>query len=93
VDQTTLADRDMLGVEALHVERIKLDPGVHTPAASVLAGEHFLYVIDGSGQARVGPHAFRLEPESILWLEPGDSYSLEAGADTLEVLLCHSPAP
>jgi quercetin dioxygenase-like cupin family protein len=92
IDRTTLADRDILGVEALHVERIKLDPGVHTRAASVQAGEHFLYVIDGVGQAHVGPHAFSLQPESILWLEPGDSYSLEAGEDSLEVLLCHAPA-
>lgn len=92
IDRTTLANPKMLGAEALHVERIKLDPGAHTPAASVQAGEHFLYVIDGVGQARVGPHSFLLQPESILWLEPGDSYSLEAGADSLEVLLCHAPA-
>lgn len=92
VDRTTLADRDMLGAEALHVERIKLDPGVRSPVISAEAGEHFLYVIRGAGQARVGAHAFPLEPESILWLEAGDTFSLEAGPGALEVLFCSAPA-
>lgn len=88
---TTLTDRAMLGADALHIERIALDPGAHTPPAQAPDAEHFLYVIRGAGSAHVGSKSFPLEPESILWLEAGDTCSLEAGADGLEVLSCRAP--
>ena len=90
--RATLADPAMLGSDALQVERLTLDASAKTPSSAAPDGEHFLYVIRGAGTARVGPQSFALEPESMLWLEAGDEYSIEAGAGTLEVLLCHAPA-
>ncbi len=87
-----LANRARLGSSALHVDRVTLDAGVQAPPGPATDAERFLYVIGGKGVARVGVELFPLEPESILWLEPGDSYSLEAGAETLDVLVCRAPA-
>jgi quercetin dioxygenase-like cupin family protein len=92
VAETTLADRALLGSDALHVEQITLDPGVRTQPARVSDGEYFVYVVSGAGQAHVGTELLPLEPETILWLEPGDTYTLEAGAHALVVLLCRAPA-
>jgi len=92
VAQTTLADAARLGTDALQVERLALDPGAHTLPRQASGAEHFLYVIRGTGQARVGSESFPLEPESVLWLEPGDTYIFEGGAETLEGLLCRAPA-
>lgn len=94
VTRVTLANRALLGAGALRIERVSLDAGAYTLPAqtSRQRAEHFLYVIRGTGLARVGAESFPLETESILWLEPGDVYSLEAGADALEVLLCRAPA-
>ena len=92
VAQTTHANRALLGSDALHVEQITLDPGVRTQPAQASDGEHFVYVMRGAGQAHVGTESFPLEPESILWLEPGDTYTFEAGANALTVLLCRAPA-
>ena len=85
---TTLADAAMLGSDALQVERLTLDASAKTPSTAAPDGEHFLYVIRGTGTARVGSESFTLEPESMLWLEAGDEYSIEAGAEGLEVLRC-----
>ena len=88
---TTLADAAMLGSDALQVERLTLDASAKTPSTTA-DGEHFLYVIRGAGTARVGPQSFALEPESMFWLEAGDEYSIAAGAEGIEVLLCRAPA-
>jgi mannose-6-phosphate isomerase-like protein (cupin superfamily) len=48
--------------------------------------------VRGAGLAYVGSKPFPLEPESMLWLEPGDTFSIEAGLDKLEVLVCQAPA-
>ncbi len=72
--------------------RITLDPGARTQPAHASNAEHFVYIIRGAGQARVGSQLYPLEPESILWLEPGDTYAFEAGAGALEMLLCRAPA-
>ncbi len=85
---TTLADPAMLGSDALQVEHVTLDASAKTPAIAAPDGEHFLYVIRGTGTARVGAGMFPLEAESMLWLEAGDEYSIEAGAEGLEVLRC-----
>ncbi len=90
--RATLADRAMLGSDALQVERLTLDASAKTPSTAAPDGEHFLYVIRGGGTARVGSQSFTLEPESMLWLEAGDEYSIESGAEGLEVLLCRAPA-
>ncbi len=89
---TMLADNAMLGTNALQVERVALEAGGSTPLISSMNAERFIYVIRGSGQAHVGKETYPLAPESILWIELGDSYSLEAGDKSLEVLICRAPA-
>ena len=89
---TTLANAAMLGADALQVEHVTLETGKKTEPASAVEAERFLYVIQGTGQAHIGDEMFPLAPESMLWIEAGDMYSLEAGAEQLEVLICRAPA-
>lgn len=88
----TLANQAMLGTDALQVERILLQPGAESASYPPSDGERFVYVIRGKGQAYVGQQAFPLGAESVLWLEKGDTFYLEAGSDELEILLCQAPA-
>ena len=88
----TLANAAMLGADALGVERVTLEAGKKSEPASAVEAERFLYVIQGSGQAQVGSVSFPLAPESMLWIESGDTFTLEAGADGVEVLVCRAPA-
>jgi redox-sensitive bicupin YhaK (pirin superfamily) len=88
----TLANPAMLGTDALQVERIELQAATKTSLYGAADAERFIYVIRGKGQAHVGNQMFPLAEESLLWLEKEDSFSLEAGADGLEVLLCQAPA-
>ncbi len=53
--------------------------------------EQLLYVIRGSGVALVNSEQLPLEPESVLWLEPGDRYRIEAGEHGLEILQSYAP--
>ena len=92
VNVATLANQAMLGTNALQVARILLQPGVESASYRPGDAERFVYVIRGKGQAYVGEQAFPLNAESVLWLEKGDIFFLEAGLDGLEVLLCHAPA-
>jgi len=89
---TTLANSAMLGGDALQVERVTLDAGKSSEPAGAVDAERFLYVIQGSGQALVGSETFPLAPESMLWIESGDTFTLEAGSEELEVLICKAPA-
>jgi len=89
---TTLANPAMLGTDALQVERVALDAGKSSKPVSAVEAERFLYIIQGSGQAQVGSETFPLAPESMLWIESGDTFTLEAGADGLEVLISQAPA-
>ena len=89
---TTLANPAMLGADALGVERLSLEAGKKSEPASAVEAERFLYVIQGSGQARVGNETFPLSTESMLWLESGETFTLEAGADGLEILVSQAPA-
>ena len=89
---TTLANPAMLGSDALQVERVSLEAGKKSEPISAAQAERFLYVIQGSGQVQVGSETFPLAPESMLWIESGDTFALEAGADGLEVLISQAPA-
>jgi mannose-6-phosphate isomerase-like protein (cupin superfamily) len=82
----------MLGVAALQVERVTVEAGKKSEPASAIDTERFLYVIRGTGQAQVGSETFPLAPESMLWIESGDTFILDAGAEQLEVLVCRAPA-
>jgi mannose-6-phosphate isomerase-like protein (cupin superfamily) len=88
---TILANAAILGVDALQVERVRLESGQRTEPASAVDAERFLYVIRGTGQAHIGGETFPLAPESILWIEPGETFTLEAGKEQLEVLACRAP--
>jgi quercetin dioxygenase-like cupin family protein len=88
----TLANQAMLGTDALQVEKILLPPGSESASYPPSNGERFVYVIRGRGQAYVNERAFPLSTESVLWLETEDTFYLEAGSDSLEVLLCQAPA-
>ena len=88
----TLANQAMLGTNALHVEKILLQPGAASASYLPKDGERFLYVIRGTGQAYAGQQAFPLSAESVLWLEEGDTFYLVAGSDGLDVLFCQAPA-
>jgi quercetin dioxygenase-like cupin family protein len=87
-----LANPAMLGSNALQVERIELEPGVRSTVFEAADAERFIYVIRGKGMAQAGGETHPLEPESILWLEKQDSFSLQAEADGLVALLCRAPA-
>ena len=89
---TTLANAAMLGADALQEERAALDAGKSSEPATAVDVERFLYVIQGSGRAQVGSESFPLATESMLWIESGDTFALEAGVDGLEVLVCRAPA-
>jgi mannose-6-phosphate isomerase-like protein (cupin superfamily) len=88
----TLANTAMLGADALDVKRIVLEAGKKSEPASAVEAERFLYVIQGSGRAQVGIETFPLTPESMLWIESGDTFTLEAGGEGLEVLVSQAPA-
>ena len=89
---TTLANPAMLGSDALGVERLSLQASKKSEPASAAESERFLYVIQGSGKALVGTNSFPLARESMLWVESGDTFTLEAGVDGLEVLVSQAPA-
>jgi quercetin dioxygenase-like cupin family protein len=90
--EATLADAGVIGAPAMVLRRLTLEPGARTEELSRLEGEEFLYVIRGDGNARVADVEFRLEAETVLWLEPDDRrYRLEAGPEGLEVLAARSP--
>jgi redox-sensitive bicupin YhaK (pirin superfamily) len=91
VNITTLANRAMLGTNALQVERIILEASAKSATFEAVDAERFLYVIRGKGQAFVSEQAFPLDAESMLWLEKDEPFYLEADTDGLEVLLCHAP--
>ena len=89
---TTLGTAAALGTDALQVERIRMDANTTTAPFVAAQAERFLYVIGGAGQAQAGGEEFALAPESVLWIEAQDSYTLRSGPDGLEVLICRAPA-
>lgn len=88
---TTLADGDSIGAEAIISRRWSLAPESRGPNTTHGNIEQLMYVISGSGVAVVGDDRLPLEPESMLWLEPGDEYYFEAGPLGLEILQGYPP--
>lgn len=74
------------GVDAMTLDRITLAPDAEGPELQHRGAERFLYVIRGSGTAG----ELRLEPEMMIWLEPGDRLRLVAAADGLQVLVAEA---
>jgi len=77
---------------ALELDRMEVAPRRSREWQAHDGSEHLLYVIRGSGSAKVEDESLGLAQESILWLDPGEQATLVAGADGLEVLLARAPA-
>lgn len=77
---------------ALELDRLNLEARQTREWSAHDHGEHLLYVIRGSGSARVQDESLELAPESILWLDPGERATLIAGADGLQALTARAPA-
>lgn len=87
----TLVDSSTLGNSAIVARRWSLEADAQTQRMTHGDNEEMLYVISGSGEAIVGDQRFHLEPESLLWLEGGDSFQLIAGDSGLEILQGYAP--
>jgi quercetin dioxygenase-like cupin family protein len=87
----TLADSHIIGAPAMVARRWTLKAGARGPEQIHGEVEQLLYVIRGSGTAVVGTEYLPLEPETMLWLEPGDRYHFEAGDEGLEILQGYAP--
>jgi len=88
---TTLADGEAIGAETIVARRWSLAARSRGPKTTHGDTEQLLYVISGSGVAIVGKERLPLEPETMLWLEPGDAYYFEAGPLGLEILQGYPP--
>lgn len=74
------------GADCFAAARWDLDAGATTDRLVHEEGEAVLYVLEGSGRIVLADADHRLEEESVVWLEPGDGYRIEAGADGLAIL-------
>ena len=87
----TLADKNATGEPATVARRWSFCPGACGPDVVHHDADQLLYVIHGTGEAEVNGERFPLEQESVLWLEPGDSYRFSAGSKGLEILQGYAP--
>ncbi|HXV58283.1 MAG TPA: hypothetical protein VD704_10485 [Gaiellaceae bacterium] len=75
------------GPDSFAAARWDLDAGATTDRLVHEDGEAVLYVLEGSGRIVLADAAGHpLEEESVVWLEPGDGYRLEAGENGLAIL-------
>jgi quercetin dioxygenase-like cupin family protein len=88
---TTLADRHAIGSPAMVARRWSIAPGVYSTQQKHGPTEQLLYVISGNGHAIVNGERLPLEPETVLWLEPGDVYQFYSGVRRLEILQGYAP--
>lgn len=89
--ETTLADSRLISNLGMVARRWSFKPGARTQ--EIQHGDHdeMLYVMTGNGIARVGSQDLSLEPETLIWLESGDRYLIQAGAEGLEILQGFAP--
>jgi glyoxylate utilization-related uncharacterized protein len=88
---STLADGTHIDGLTMVAKRWTLAGGARSPGCWIdHDAERFLYVIQGEGTAVIGGERLALDRECVVWLEPDDAYSLEAGPSGLEVLEAHS---
>jgi quercetin dioxygenase-like cupin family protein len=85
------ADSRTIGTAAMVARRWTFEPGAHGPELTHGPVEQLLYVIRGSGAAVVNGERLPLNVETVLWLEPGDRYHLEADDSGLEILQGYAP--
>lgn len=90
--QKTIVAAEALGAPALTARRLTIEP--HGSGPERRAGqdrEEMFYVIQGQGKAVINGEDHALGPESLLWLEKGDSVTFLAGEDGLEILHAYAP--
>lgn len=78
------AAHDGVNVPGLSLRLVELVPGAQLELSG--DGETMAYVVEGRGETALGP----LEPESMVWLDPGDALALEAGVGGLRLLVGHA---
>lgn len=89
--ETSLADGQEIKGLGMVVRHWSFKPGSRSQEIQHRDHDEMLYVIAGSGMARVGSQELSLEPETLVWLEPGDRYFLQAGVEGLEILQGFAP--
>ena len=88
---TALAEKDLIGTDALGARRWSLEPSAKTSQFEHGSSEQLLYVISGDGSAVVNGDTLPLGVETMLWLEPGDSCQFLAGEGGIEILQGYTP--
>jgi quercetin dioxygenase-like cupin family protein len=73
--------------EGFALARWDLGPNETTQPLAHEHGEAFLYVAEGSGRIVLKEGDAELGAETVVWLDPGDEYRLEAGEDGLAVVV------
>lgn len=77
----------------MRARRVVLEPNAAGPALAPPRGETMLYVIRGSGTGTAGAVPMTLEPETVVWLDPADRLTLQAGPEGLEILIGEAELP
>ena len=84
--ETLLANHQFIGSPAITARRWSFQAGARGPELEHGDYDEMLYVISGSGTAQVNGQVLELSLESVLWLEAGDRYRIQAGPAGLELL-------
>jgi quercetin dioxygenase-like cupin family protein len=84
---TVLADERHIPSLRMAARHWTVEPSVRTSEWSNPGpDERVLYVISGRGAALVGAERLDIGPEDLIWLDPGDTFALEAADEPLRVL-------
>lgn len=89
--KTTLADADSIGEPAMAAYVWQFDPNAQGPEIVHGDTDQLLYVIRGNGTVTVGDDQLELKPETMVWMEPGDRYTFQAGDQGLTILQGYAP--
>jgi quercetin dioxygenase-like cupin family protein len=81
-----LVDTNSASAPPMAARRWVLEPSARGSELVQGEADQLLYVIRGSGRAIVDGQEFGLDPENVLWLEPGEQYRFIAGESGLEML-------
>ncbi len=85
-EETILADFAETGAGSVRLCRWTLEPQAWSPEQRHGRAEAFLYVVRGGGTLWANGRAWLLAPETVVWLEPGDRYRVQAGEEGMELL-------
>ena len=81
--EVTLASTQVFDQAAMVARRWVFEAGATGPETTHGDHDQLLYVIAGNGQAMVDGNIFPLDHESVLWIEPGETYHFQAGMNDL----------